>query len=219
MKKIKFYLGALFLITLGCSGDEDTADAYGNFEAIEVMVSSEASGRIINFHPTEGEPLSQGHVTVVVDTTQLHLKKKQLRSGWAALRSKINILDAQDRASKVQLRNLQRENARINNLFDGGAATSKQKDDIEGQIAFLEAQMAAAESQKASVYAERNTLDVRIQQVEDLIWRSEIRNPIDGILLNKYKEQGEMAAPGQPLYKMANMEELILRAYVSGEQL
>ncbi len=219
MKNIKFYIGAILITTFGCNHNEDKADAYGNFEAIDVLVSAEAAGRILNFLPLEGESLQKGHVTVHIDSTQQHLKKKQLQSGLATLRSKINTLDAQVRASRVQLKNLEREKERIDNLVEGGAATSKQRDDIEGQIAFLEAQIAAAESQKTSVYSERNTLDVQIQQVEDLIWKSEIRNPIDGVLLNKYKEQGEMAIPGQPLFKMANMDELILRAYVSGEQL
>jgi len=101
----------------------------------------------------------------------------------------------------------------------GGAATPKQQDDINGQIALLEAQVAATESQKASVYAERNTLDVQIQLVEDQISKCAVRSPMDGIILTKYKEEGEITSPGQPLYKMANMNELILRAYVTGNQL
>jgi len=101
----------------------------------------------------------------------------------------------------------------------GGAATPKQQDDINGQIALLKAQVASTESQKASVYAERNTLDVQIQQVADQIWRCAVRSPMNGILLTKYREEGEVASPGQPLYKMANMNELILRAYVTGNQL
>ncbi len=219
MKDIKYFIGALFLIFHGCNSSENQADAYGNFEAIEVMVSAETPGRILNFDPEEGEALQQGHVTVVVDSTQLHLKKKQLQSGVASLRSKINTLDAQVHASQVQMENLAREKRRIDKLYEGGAATSKQQDDVNGQIDLLEAQIIALESQKASVYAERNTLNVQIQQVEDQIWRCAVRNPLDGILLTKYKEEGEIAVPGQSLYKMANMDELILRAYVSGEQL
>jgi HlyD family secretion protein len=103
--------------------------------------------------------------------------------------------------------------------MDGGAATSKQLDDMRGQVSLLEAQMAASESQKQAVYAERKTLEVQIRQVEDQLGKCFIRNPIEGTLLTKYREAGEMAAPGQPLYKMARMEELILRAYLSGKQL
>ncbi|MCK4745972.1 MAG: HlyD family efflux transporter periplasmic adaptor subunit, partial [Bacteroidales bacterium] len=125
----------------------------------------------------------------------------------------------QVRASHVQLDNMEREKERIDRLYEGGAATSKQQDDMSGQIALLEAQMLAVESQKASVYAERNTLDVQVEQVDDQILKSSVRSPMDGIMLTKYKEEGEIAAPGQPLFKMANLDELMLRAYVSGNQL
>lgn len=219
MKNAKYLIPALLVGFLGCSSNEEQADAYGNFEAIEVMVSAESQGRIVAFSPREGELLQKGDVTVIVDSTQLTLKKRQLQSGVISLKSKINILDAQVRASKVQLENLNREKNRIDQLFEGGAATSKQKDDINGQIALLEAQILATESQKSSVYAERNTLNVQIEQVEDQIWKCAVRNPIQGILLTKYREEGEITMPGQSLYKLANMDELYLRAYVSGEQL
>lgn len=219
MKKTQYLLSALLVTFLGCNSNEEQADAYGNFEAIEVMVSSETQGRIIEFGPREGELLQKGEVSVIIDTTQLILKRKQLQSGVASMKSKINTLDAQVLASNVQLENLNREKKRIDKLFDGGAATSKQKDDIKGQIALLEAQILATDSQKASIYAERNTLDVQIEQVQDQIWKCAVRNPLQGTLLTKYKEEGEITAPGQPLYKLANMEKLYLRAYVSGDQL
>jgi HlyD family secretion protein len=219
MKNAKYLIPALLVSLLGCKSNEEQADAYGNFEAIEVMVSAESQGRIVAFSPREGEILQKGDVTVLVDSTQLILKKRQLQSGVISLKSKINILDAQVRASKVQLENLNREKNRIDQLFEGGAATSKQKDDINGQIALLEAQIFATESQKSSVYAERNTLNVQIEQVDDQIWKCAVRNPIQGTLLTKYREEGEITMPGQSLYKLANMDELYLRAYVSGEQL
>lgn len=219
MKYTRYLFPALFAILLGCKNNEEQADAYGNFEAIEVMVSAEAQGRIVKFDPLEGQMLHKDQVVVIIDSTQLNLKRKQLQSGVFSLMSKINTLDAQVRASKVQLENMEREKKRIDKLFEGGAATSKQQDDINGQIALLEAQIAATESQKASVHAERKTLDVQIQQVEDQIWKCSVRNPINGIMLAKYKEAGEITVPGQSLYKVANMNELYLRAYVSGNQL
>jgi HlyD family secretion protein len=219
MNYLKILVPAVLSTLLACNNQEDQADAYGNFEAIEVMISAESQGRILVFEPMEGAKLDKGQVTVVIDTVQLHLKRVQLESGVASLGPKITTLDAQVNANQVQLKNLEREKKRIDKLVEGGAATSKQKDDIEGQIALLNAQITAIESQKASVFAERNTLKVQIEQVEDQIARSMIRNPKDGVMLSKYKEQGEIAAPGQALYKMANMDELILRAYVSGNQL
>jgi HlyD family secretion protein len=219
MSYIKFLVPALFFTVLACNQQVDRSDAYGNFEATEVMVSAESQGRILVFDPEEGASLQKGQVTVTVDTTQLYLQKMRLESGFISLGSRITTLEAQVRAIEVQLDNLLREKARIDKLVEGGAATPKQQDDINGQIALLEAQIATTRSQESSVHAERKTLQVQISQVEDQILNCSIRNPIKGILLTKYKEQGEMTAPGQPLYKMANMDKLILRAYVSGNQL
>jgi len=219
MNPSRYLLFLLLLSLMACKQQADPADAYGNFEAVEVMVSAESSGRIISFSAQEGSTLQLNQVAVGIDTTQLYLQKIRLESGFTSLGSKINTLDAQVRASQVQLDNLQREKVRMEQLVAGGAATSKQLDDIGGQVALLKAQMAATESQKASVKAERKTLQVQIMQVEDQLKKCSVRNPIEGILLTKYKEEGEIAAPGQPLYKIANMNELILRAYVSGKQL
>jgi len=219
MNYAKYLIPLLLLTLMACKQQADSADAYGNFEAIEVIVSAESSGRIISFLPAEGAALQTGQVAVNIDTTQLYLQKLSLESGFASLGSRIHTLDAQLRSIEVQMDNLIREKKRIDKLVEGGAATSKQQDDINGQVSLLEAQMAATASQKDAVFAERLTLYARIEQVEDQINKCAVRNPIDGILLSKYKEQGEMAAPGQPLFKMANMEELILRAYVSGDQL
>lgn len=219
MKYLKSIIMAILITLAACNAESDQADAYGNFEAIEVMVSSESVGRIMGFEPMEGASLQKGQVTVIVDTTQLYLQKVRLESGKVSLQSRISTLEAQVRASRVQMENLKREKTRIDNLVKGGAATSKQQDDINGQIALLEAQIEATKSQESSVYAEQKTLEVQIRQVEDQIKKCSVRNPIEGILLTKYKEKGEMAGPGQALYKIADMGELILRAYISGSQL
>ena len=219
MKYTSFILPFLLLSIAACNQQDDSADAYGNFEAVEVIVSAESSGRIISFLPGEGELLEKDQVSVRMDTTQLFLTKLGLESGFSTLVSRIRTLDAQLHASRVQQDNLEREQIRVENLVKGGAATSKQQDDINGKVSLLEAQIAATASQKDAVYAEQRTLEIQISQVEDQIARCAVRNPIDGMLLTKYKEQGEMAVPGQALFKMARMDELILRAYLSGEQL
>jgi HlyD family secretion protein len=219
MKYVKYVLPLLILLFAACSQQDDQADAYGNFEAIEVMVSSESSGRILSFQAMEGDLLTKDQVSVRIDTTQLYLKKLGLESGRASLNSRIRTLDAQLHASRVQLDNLVREQKRIEKLVEGGAATSKQQDDINGQVSLLEAQMAATASQKEAVFAESFTLEVQIRQLADQLDKCSIRNPLDGTLLTKYREAGEMAAPGQPLFKMAALDELILRAYITGKQL
>lgn len=219
MNPVKLIIPGIFVLLISCNQIEDQADAYGNFEAIEVIVSAEAQGRIMNFEPTEGTMLTKGQVAVTIDSMQLFLKKEQLESGKVSLGARIRTLDAQVHASGIQLENLEREKKRIDHLVEGGAATSKQQDDMNGQIELLKAQIMATESQKASVYSEKRTLEIQIRQVEDQMLKCTTRNPMDGILLIKYKEPGEMAVPGQPLYKMADMSELILRAYLSGDQL
>lgn len=219
MKYTKLILPFLVLLIVACNQQENSADAYGNFEAVEVIVSAESSGRIVSFLPVEGDLLKAGQVAVNIDTTQLYLQKLALESGFSSLSSRIRTLDAQLHASRVQLDNMEREQTRVEKLLEGGAATSKQLDDINGQVALLEAQMVATESQKSSLHAERKTLEAQISQVEDQLNKCAIKNPLEGTLLIKYKEQGEMALTGQPLYKMANMNDLILRAYVSGDQL
>jgi HlyD family secretion protein len=219
MKTATSILAVILFLMGSCSGNGDQADAYGNFEAVEVIVSAEVQGRIVSFKAVEGTPLVMGNAAVVIDSTLLSLKKDQLESGRSSLGARIRTLDAQVEASRVQLQNLEREQERITKLAEGGAATSKQQDDIAGQIDLLKAQITATESQKASVHAERKTLDIQVRQVEEQIRECTVRNPMDGILLTKYKEEGEIAVPGQPLYKMADLDELILRAYISGKQL
>ena len=219
MKYLNHLIPAFILLLGACTQNNDLADAYGNFEALEVMVSAESGGRILDFQAVEGDMLIKEEVSLRIDSTQLYLKKLALETGRASLNSRILTLDAQLRASRVQLDNLIREQTRIEKLLDGGAATSKQLDDIRGQVSLLEAQMAATESQKQAVFAEGRTLEVQIRQVGDQLEKCAVRNPIDGTLLTKYRETGEMAAPGQPLYKMARLEELTLRAYLSGKQL
>jgi HlyD family secretion protein len=219
MKSIIHLLPATFIFLFSCNSSGDEADAYGNFEAIEVIVSAEAQGKIEAFEPVEGSRLEKGQKIITIDTIQLTLKKEQLESGKTSLGAKIKTLEAQVKASNVQMVNLQREKGRIDNLVEGGAATTKQQDDLAGQIELLKAQIAATESQKSSVYSERKTLDIQIRQVEDQLWKSTVRNPVEGVMLTKYKELGELAIPGQPLYKIANLDELVLRAYLSGNQL
>jgi HlyD family secretion protein len=219
MKLFRTITPGIFMLLMACHNNGEQADAYGNFEAIEVIVSAEAQGMIQSFEPVEGARLEEGEVVVIIDSVQLNLKKKQLQSGLASLETRVSTLNAQIHASQVQLENLEREQRRIDRLVQGGAATSKQQDDITGQVELLKAQIAATESQKASVFAERKTLEIQIMQVEEQIRKCTVRNPMDGVMLNKYREYGELAVPGQPLYKMADLDELILRAYISGNQL
>jgi len=203
----------------GCSSRADQSDAYGNFETIEVIVSAESQGRILRFDPVEGDELKAGEVVALIDTTALFLKKKQLITGKSSVQSQIKTLEAQEQVNLVQLKNLEEEMERIIRLLEGGAATPKQRDEMADRIELLKAQTEALRTQKNSVYAEGRTLEVQIEQVEEQLRRCTVRNPKEGILLTKYREEGEVVGPGQPLYQMAGMQQLVLRAYVTGNQL
>ena len=219
MKPITIFSLTILLASASCRNGENLPDAYGNFEANEVIVSALSKGEIRSFEPMEGTALKKGELVAVIDSTQLHLNLRQLKSGRASLRSRLVTLEAQMKAQKVQLDNLEREAARLEKLFKGGAATEKQMEDLRGQIELVKAQAEATESQKLSVYAEQDNLEIRILQAEDLIGHCLVTSPVDGVLLTKYRERGEVAAAGHPLFKVAPMEELILRAYISGSQL
>lgn len=219
MKRFYIYILLVLIPLSSCNSEKLEVDAYGNFEAIEVIVSAETAGKLLHFPSLEGDLLQEGQIVVTVDTLQLYLQKEQLQSGRVSLKARKATLEAQVKANQVQLENLEREKKRIDKLFEGGAATSKQKDDIKGQIELMKAQIAATDSQKASVLAERKTLDIQISQVKDQINRCLVKSPLQGIILTKFKEEGELVSPGLPLCKVANMEELILRAYISGNQL
>jgi HlyD family secretion protein len=212
-------ISILCLLFVACNGDQDGADAYGNFEAQEVMISAEVQGRILSFGYEEGDALATGREIALVDTLPLSLKLRQMESGRSSLDARIRTLNAQVAAQNVQLRVLEKERKRITQMVEGGAATTKQKDDVEGQIEILTAQIEATESQKIPVRSERQTLEIKIMQLQDQLDRCRVKSPMDGVLLSKFKEEGEIVAPGQALFKMADMSELILRAYVSGEQL
>ncbi|HDS07313.1 MAG TPA: HlyD family efflux transporter periplasmic adaptor subunit [Bacteroides sp.] len=215
----RYVLIGLMIWLAGCSSRADQSDAYGNFETIEVIVSAESQGRILRFDPVEGDELKAGEVVALIDTTALFLKKKQLITGKSSVQSQIKTLEAQEQVNLVQLKNLEEEMERIIRLLEGGAATPKQRDEMADRIELLKAQTEALRTQKNSVYAEGRTLEVQIEQVEEQLRRCTVRNPKEGILLTKYREEGEVVGPGQPLYQMAGMQQLVLRAYVTGNQL
>ena len=209
----------LGILLAGCVNDEQASDAYGNFEAVDVLVSAEGQGKLLSFDVEEGERLPNGKTVAVIDTTQLYLQKEQVIATKRAVRSKYLTIEAQSATYNVQLENLDRELKRIENLLTGGTATGKQRDDILGNIALVESQLAALQSQKSTISAEEHTLLVQVKQIEDKIQKSMTINPVTGLVLEKYKQAGEVVAPGQPLYKIANVDQLTLRAYISGDQL
>ncbi len=219
MKNISLIAVSFILAFSSCKNDDPGAFAFGNFESEEIIVSAESTGKLLEFSLSEGIDLKKGDRVGVIDTTQLYLKKKQLNSGINSVKAKLNQMDQQLAANAVSTANLTREKNRIEALLGGGAATAKQLDDIKGQIDLMAAQTQVLVSQKRAIRLESETLEIQVMQVNDLISKSIIYSPVNGTVLEKYLFAGELAVTGKPLFKIADLSELILRVFVSGKQL
>ncbi|MEN8223723.1 MAG: HlyD family efflux transporter periplasmic adaptor subunit [Bacteroidota bacterium] len=210
------------MISLGlfaCSTNHDKADAYGNFEAKEVVISAMAQGEILRLEINEGDLLHKGDEIGLIDTVDLVLRKKQLARAKDAVRTGLITIDAQIEVQLQQKENLLKDKDRLEKLYADGAATRKQLDDMNGAIDLLEAQMKAAKSQKQKIIAEIGTLDAQTDQLIEALSKCHIRPSVSGTVLTKYAEPGEVAAIGKPLFKLADMSKMKLKVYVSGDQL
>ena len=212
------------MLALGsCKSDKDTFDASGSFEAIETIISAEANGTIKEFNLEEGDQLAVGQQIGYIDTVQTYLKKRQLEAQVGAGLSRKPNIPVQLSAIKEQIQHLEREKVRTQNLIAGDAATPKQLDDINAQIKLLNRQLEAQQSSLSisnqSIGKEVVPLEVQIYQLEDQLKKSKIVNPVQGTVLTKYAEVNETAGMGKPLYKIADLSSMILRAYITGNQL
>ncbi len=225
MKMIKrislFVLAVIFAAFLSsCSNQGTLSDGYGNFDAhAEVIVSSQTMGELLQFNVEEGSTLKAGQVVGLVDTTQLHLKKIVLRNKMKTVASNRDNINATIAVQQQQLKISEINQRRIQNLYRSKAATQKQLDDINGMVELNKKQISATQTRKKNIYTELQSIKAQIAQVDESIRQSLVTNPVDGTVLVKYAEKGELAAPGKPLYKIANLKTLELKAYISGSQL
>lgn len=212
-----------FMILTSCSGNNNKYDAPGTFESEEIIVSSEANGKLLQLDIEEGAYLKSNQVVGLVDTIQLYLKKKQLEASINTLTNKVPDIKTQLATIQEQIQTAEREKKRIEALVKEGAATTKQFDDINSQVDLLKKQYLATESSltitKQGLLSEINPLKIQIQQIKDQINKSIIRNPVDGVVLTRYSKQNEITASGKAIYKIADLSVMTLRAYVSGDQL
>lgn len=213
----------LLLVVMGCRGSSNEFDATGNFEADEVIISSEASGKILKLDVEEGKDLEANAVVGLIDTMQLYLKKKQLQYSIKSVIAKSPNTSIQLAAIKEQIETQQREKKRVENLLKDDAATQKQLDDINASLQLLQRQYDASKSNlsitTSSIQSETLPLKAQLDQVQDQLNKSVVVNPFKGTVLTKYALKDEMAAQGKALYKIADLSSLILRAYISGGQL
>ena len=220
MKRIAYI--ALLMLTASCSKQTEF-DAQGTFEATEIVVSSEANGKILHFEAEEGSLVEAGQQVGAMDSLQLHLQRKQLMAQQSALLSTRPDVKKQVAALREQLAKQKSELRRVENMLRDGAATQKQHDDISAHIRVLEGQLEATLStlgkNTASINDNSAALEAQIAALDDRIAKCHIIAPANGTVLVKYAEAGELATVGKPLMKIANLGKLYLRAYITAAQL
>lgn len=238
MKKIFLILAsALTLINCSCTRNKLETDASGVFESDEVIVSAEQTGKILSFSIKEGNSLSKGQVVGQIDMSTTELQKQQIQATITSLREKttnptpaIDLIKQQQKVLESQLEHQIREQNRVQNLIKAGAGTQKQLDDINAVIDELQKQINVTKqqlvvskttiaTQNRAILSEQSPLEKSAEQVQSQINKGQIINPIAGVVLSKYALEGEMATVGKALYKIANVDTLILRAYITESQL
>lgn len=223
--KSRNLLGLCSLLALfsACGNGVPKYDATGTFETTEVLVSAEASGHLLYFDIEEGMLLKAGEEVGVVDTVQLYLKKLQLEASIKSVEEQRPDILKQVAATKEQISAAQRERNRVANLLKVGAANQKQLDDAEDQLEVLRKQLVAQNSTLSNSHQsltwQSSSVGIQVAQVEDQLKKCHITSPITGTVLAKYAEAGELTAMGTPLFKVADTEQMYLRAYITSEQL
>ncbi len=211
-------IGVLLVSVVACHRGKDP-DAYGNFEADEVSVSAQASGQLTSFTPVEGAGLRVGEIVGVVDTTQLALERAQLVAQQQATAARVAEAGKQVEVYQAQLGIALRNYERMQRLFEEKAATAQQRDQAERDYRTLVAQIGAAKAQQQSVSRDATSSGARVAQINDQIAKSKVINPEAGTVLATYVKAGEVVQSGEPLYKIADVDTLILRAYITEKQL
>jgi len=214
-----FLLLLIFSLISSCNRNEQKSDAYGNFEATEIIVSSQATGELIRFNFEEGDVIEQGTSIGLIDTTDLVLNKKLLIQQKQTVGAQLKSINSEIEVQEQQLKNNLINQKRIQNLYNQGAATQKQMDDINGLVDVIQKQIGAIRSKKDAIINQMKGVDVQVEQINERISKCIIRNPQRGTVLVKYGQQGELAIIGKQLYKLADLKNMKLKAYISGDQL
>lgn len=220
---LPFYLFSLLLFIASCGNKEKEYDATGVFEATEVTVAAEQSGTLMMFDVNEGDELALGKEVGLVDTTQIWLKIQQAKASRAVYQSQKPDMEKQIAATRQQLAKARQDQQRYRELVADGAAPSKMLDDATSQVAVLQkqldAQISSLSTQLSTLNSQLSTVDIQVSQLMDQLQKCHITTPINGTVLEKYAERGEFVAVGKPLFKMADTQQMFIRAYVTSAQL
>ncbi len=221
MKNYKYIIGfsIIAISLLSCGDDNGKADGYGNFEATEITISAENNGKLMQFDVNEGDIVQKETFLGYIDTIPLTLKREQLEVSKAVISSKSKGVLSQIAVLNSKLKTANTNKTRVENLIKDNARTQKQLDDVTGEIDVIKQQIRSVEIQNAPVVNELKSIDVQLKQIEDQIQKSKIINPANGTVLTKYAEPNEITAFGKPLYKIADLNTMQLRVYISETQL
>jgi len=225
MRTIQFIFKIVFapllflqLIFSGCDR-ESGSDAYGQFEATETTISAEASGKVIHFTVNDGDFLDQNTHVGTIDTVMIHLKREELRHQIESVRARIAGIDSQIRVQQEELNVAMIELNRVKRLREDGAATEEQLDNAQGKVNIIRERINSLETEKTKVYPEIRSMEAKLSQMNEQVSDSKVVNPVNGTVLTSFVEPFEVVRPGQPLYRIANLDTLTLRVYISGAQL
>lgn len=222
MNKIIITLLGLSVLATGCRNASTDADASGTFEATEVIVSAEANGKLLAFNVEEGQPVKKGEQVALIDSTALYLNKMQLQQNQKAILAGRQDVKTQLESLRKELTNAEADQKRIGNLVKGQVASQKQLDDVNLRIEVLKARIDAQgnllNTGNTALSEQGKTIAAQLNVIEDQLRRCRVINPVDGTVLTKYSEAFEMTGVGKPLYKVADLSQVILRAYISNDQ-
>ncbi len=217
--KYNYLILILALLVFGCVPTEEKSDAFGNFESETLIVSSESAGKILQLNIEKGQKIEANFISAIIDTTQIKLKLLQADAQKAAVRSRKQSIQTQIEVFEEQKKNIEVNKSRILKMMKDGATTQKQLDDINGQIRVIDKQVLNIKTQFIAIAKEQEVIDAQKELLIDQLNRCSIKSPVAGLILETYVEQGELTAPGKPLFKIADLNELELKVYVSGAQL
>jgi len=218
MKKYLIPLLSL-IVASGCGRNSNEADAWGNFESEEVIISAETSGRIIMMNVEEGMVADSGTIIAVTDTIMLQLQRAELSAAMSAAQSRLSTINSQNKVVSQQMANLQINIDRTKRMFAENAATQKQLDDLTGQMEVFKRQEEVNNTQKSTVLAETQSVEAKKAILDEQIRRSTIRMPFRGTIIEKYAYSYELTTAGKPLVKTSDMSIMKLKVWVSGAQL
>ena len=221
MKNYKYLLGLSIMAAsfFSCGNDNGKADGYGNFEATEITISAENNGKLMQFAINEGDVLQKEQFIGYIDTIPLALKREQLEVSKSVISSKSRGVLSQINVLNSKLKTANTNKTRAENLIKDNAGTQKQLDDVSGEMDVIKSQIRSVEIQNAPVVNELKNIDIQIKQIDDQIQKSKITNPEKGTVLTKYAEPNEITVFGKPLYKIADLNTMQLRVYISETQL